>query len=377
MPELTVQNLSKKFGDVTVLQDISFTVEDGEFFTLLGPSGCGKSTTLNCVAGLERPSEGSIRVGERVLVDSAAGTFLLPEARELGMVFQSYALWPHMTVADNLAFPLKLRKVAKAEQRRLIDDALETVGLRHLKDRYPHQLSGGQQQRVALARALVYSPNILLLDEPLSNLDAKLREQARDWLKRLQLDLGITTVYVTHDQQEALALSDRIAVMSEGHMIQVGPPLEIYEAPTSPEVAAFVGRCNFLRGSVVTNDGAVCAVRLDCNGEVVRVPSTEGTAPGSVVTVTIRPEKLELMPSGSAPSSPDANVIKARVVSASYVGARYEYELVLGDQVILAESARGGIRDEALVSLDPQNCLVYPFATEEKIVSDELMGTTT
>jgi iron(III) transport system ATP-binding protein len=373
MPELTVRNLSKTFGEVTVLQDISFTVEDGEFFTLLGPSGCGKSTTLNCVAGLERPTAGSIRVADRVLVDSDAGTFLLPEARGLGMVFQSYALWPHMTVADNLAFPLKLRKVSKAEQRRLIDDALGTVGLRHLKDRYPHQLSGGQQQRVALARALVYSPNILLLDEPLSNLDAKLREQARDWLKRLQLDLGITTVYVTHDQQEALALSDRIAVMSEGQMIQVGPPLEIYEKPASPEVAAFVGRCNFLRGSVVTNDGAVCAVRLDCNGEVVRVPSTEGTAPGSVVTVTIRPEKLELLPSGEAPASPEANVIKARVASASYVGARYEYELVLGDQLILAESGRGGIRDEALVSLDPGDCLVYPFpaevASEEEVLA--------
>lgn len=224
MPDVKVSHLNKQFGGNVVLDDVDFTIRDGEFFTLLGPSGCGKSTTLNCIAGLEQPTSGAISVGDTPFVDTEKKLFVPPEGRNLGMVFQSYALWPHKTIAANLAMPLQIRKIDKAERRRLIDDALDKVGLLHLRERYPHQMSGGQQQRVALARALVYSPSVLLLDEPLSNLDAKLREQARAWLKRLQEDLGITTVYVTHDQDEALALSDRIAVMSNGHMLQVGTP---------------------------------------------------------------------------------------------------------------------------------------------------------
>ncbi len=191
------------------------------------------------------------------------------------MVFQSYALWPHMTVAKNLALPLNIRKVPKDKQKVLISEALDKVGLADLSGRYPHQLSGGQQQRVALARALVYSPTVLLLDEPLSNLDAKLREQARAWLKRLQEDLGITTVYVTHDQDEALALSDRIAVMAGGNMIQIGSPHEIYESPAAPEVAAFIGRCNFLTGRVLTHAGSSYSIRLDTSGDVVEVESEQ------------------------------------------------------------------------------------------------------
>src|SRR3954453_21264849 len=255
MPDVVVSQLRKGFGGNTVLHEGDLTIKDGEFFTLLGPSGCGKSTTLSCLAGLEKPSSGLISIGDETFFDGERNKFVPPEARNLGMVFQSYALWPHMTLEQNLAMPLKLRKVPKGEQRRLIDDALDKVGLSHLRDRYPHQLSGGQQQRVALARALVYSPTVLLLDEPLSNLDAKLREQARAWLKRLQEDLGITTVYVTHDQDEALALSDRIAVMSGGHMLQVADPHSVYERPATPEVAAFVGRCNFFQGTVVETSG--------------------------------------------------------------------------------------------------------------------------
>ncbi len=243
MPDVKVTRLNKQFGDNTVLDDVDFTIRDGEFFTLLGPSGCGKSTTLNCIAGLEEPTSGAIVVGDSTFVDTARRIFVPPEGRNLGMVFQSYALWPHKTIADNLAMPLQIRKIGKDEQRRLIDDALDKVGLQQMRGRYPHQLSGGQQQRVALARALVYSPTVLLLDEPLSNLDAKLREQARAWLKRLQEELGITTVYVTHDQDEALALSDRIAVMSGGRMLQVGTPTEIYETPAD-------GRGGSLRGAV-------------------------------------------------------------------------------------------------------------------------------
>src|SRR5688500_5079115 len=194
MPDVIVNNLHKEFSGNTVLKGVSFTIKDGEFFTLLGPSGCGKSTTLNCIAGLEEPTGGSITVGGDAFVDVDRSVFLEPEERNLGMVFQSYALWPYMTVAKNLAMPLNIRKVPKDRQKKLISEALDKVGLADLHARYPHQLSGGQQQRVALARALIYSPTVLLLDEPLSNLDAKLREQARAWLKRLQVDLGITTV---------------------------------------------------------------------------------------------------------------------------------------------------------------------------------------
>ena len=298
MPDVKVSHLNKQFGTNTVLEDVDFTIHDGEFFTLLGPSGCGKSTTLNCIAGLEQPSSGAIAVGDSTFVDSSRKVFVPPEGRNLGMVFQSYALWPHKTIADNLAMPLQIRKIGKDEQRRLIDDALDKVGLAHLRERYPHQLSGGQQQRVALARALVYSPTVLLLDEPLSNLDAKLREQARAWLKRLQVDLGITTVYVTHDQDEALALSDRIAVMSGGRMLQVGSPTEIYESPATAEVAAFVGRCNFLEAKVAESTASGAVVTLAANGQSLSVDTDQKTQAGQTVTVAIRPEQLRLCPPG-------------------------------------------------------------------------------
>jgi iron(III) transport system ATP-binding protein len=352
MPEVKVAHLSKEFGDNAVLRDISFTIADGEFFTLLGPSGCGKSTTLACIAGLEQPTSGSITVGNATFVDS--GTFVPPEGRNLGMVFQSYALWPHMTVAQNLAMPLKIRKVERREQGTLIAGALAKVGLAELKDRYPHQLSGGQQQRVALARALVYSPGVLLLDEPLSNLDAQLREQARAWLKRLQEELGITTVYVTHDQEEALALSDRIAVMSRGDMLQVGTPEDIYETPATAEVAAFVGRCNFLTGTMT----GPAEVRLDCTGQTIAVPA--GTADGGRrVSVAIRPERLEILPAGR--TAPDGvNVLTAQVLTSSYAGSRHDYHLRLGDHVIQAESNRAGLSGDVTLLAEPAACLLYP-----------------
>jgi iron(III) transport system ATP-binding protein len=367
MPEVAVQNLVKTFGGgdgghaSTVLHEISFTVEHGEFFTLLGPSGCGKSTTLACVAGLERPDGGRVTVGDTVFSDAGTGTFVPPESRNLGMVFQSYALWPHMTVAANLALPLKLRKLSRARQAELIDGALDTVGLLHLRDRYPHQLSGGQQQRVALARALASAPTVLLLDEPLSNLDARLREQARAWLKRLQAETGITTIYVTHDQHEALALSDRVAVMSEGRMLQVGTPTEIYETPAVPEVAAFIGRCNFLPGTVQGQapDGML-AIRLDCNGEVVTVGSGLELAEGSRATVAVRPEKLRLLPAGEAPPDAAHSVVTGRVLTTAYIGARYEHEIAVGNLVLHADSAVPGTTGEVGLLLDPATCLVYP-----------------
>ena len=367
MPDVKVSQLNKQFGDNTVLEDVDFTIRDGEFFTLLGPSGCGKSTTLNCIAGLEQPTSGTIAVGDETFVDSSRRVFVPPEGRNLGMVFQSYALWPHKTIEDNLAMPLQIRKIGKDEQRRLIDDALEKVGLLHLRGRYPHQLSGGQQQRVALARALVYSPKVLLLDEPLSNLDAKLREQARAWLKRLQSELGITTVYVTHDQDEALALSDRIAVMSRGHMIQVGTPKEIYESPATAEVAAFVGRCNFLEASVeeVSSSGAV--VTLAANGESLRVETDHTAQVGQTVTVAIRPENLRLCTTDT-PVLPGVNTLDTEVLTESYLGSRFEYDLKLGDHVVQVVCDRGGLTGPVRLSVEPDSCLLYP---EADVLSDE------
>src|SRR3954465_6595356 len=275
MPEIHVEGLVRDFGDQRALDHVGFTVADGELFTLLGPSGCGKSTTLMSLAGFQTPNEGRIAIGADTFFDGERRIDVPAEQRNLGIVFQSYAVWPHMTVFENLAFPLKVRKHKRGQIRARVLEILELVEMAQYVDRYPHELSGGQQQRVALARALVYSPTVLLLDEPLSNLDAKLREQARAWLKRLQADLGITTIYVTHDQDEALALSDRIAVMSEGDMVQIGTPHEIYEAPATAAVAAFVGRCNFLRGVVTGTTGAQVDVQLDASGDTVSVSTDE------------------------------------------------------------------------------------------------------
>lgn len=363
MPELKVRGLSKRFGEQAALQDVSFTVGDGEFFTLLGPSGCGKSTTLSTIAGLEYPDTGSIEVGDTVFVDAKSGRFRTPEARNLGMVFQSYALWPHMTVRANLALPLKLRRVGRAERRRRIEETLDQVGLLSYVDRYPHQLSGGQQQRVALARALVYSPSVLLLDEPLSNLDAKLRERARAWLKDLQRRVGVTTVYVTHDQLEALSLSDRLAVMQEGRMLQIGSPKEVYEQPASAAVADFVGRCSFLDATVRGEDpdGRVVA-ELGEGGARVRLGQQQVRPAGSSVTVGVRSERLSVTQVRHDVSPEQVNAVPAEVVKVAYVGARYEYELLAAGRRMLAESD-AEVSDEQVWVVIPEDG-VYMFAEE-------------
>jgi iron(III) transport system ATP-binding protein len=371
MPEVRVSQLSKVFGEVPVLNDITFTIEDGEFFTLLGPSGCGKSTTLNCIAGLEDPTSGSITVGTTPFVDTARKLNVPPEERNLGMVFQSYALWPHMTIEQNLAMPLNIRRVPRAEKSQRIHEVLDKVGLAHLRDRYPHQLSGGQQQRVALARALVYSPGVLLLDEPLSNLDAKLREQARAWLKRLQVDLGITTVYVTHDQDEALSLSDRIAVMFDGHMAQIGTPTEVYQRPASAHVAAFVGSCNFLIGRVVTAASTSATVRLDSSGMIVTVATPTAVRAGDEVTIAIRPERLTITPKDATATG--ANVLDTVVLTRAYVGNRYEYGLKLGNIVVQVVSPNGGLDGDVRLVFNPEDALVYPGATIPSQEAQELM----
>jgi iron(III) transport system ATP-binding protein len=317
---LAVSNLSKVYptdrGSVHAVKDVSFEVEDGSFYTLLGPSGCGKTTTLRCIAGLERQDAGEIRVGERVL--SGGNAFVPPHQRDIGMVFQSYAIWPHMTVFENVAFPLRVGKdrPSAAEVRNRVAEALHTVHLDGLEERPAPQLSGGQQQRLALARALVRRPKLLLLDEPLSNLDAKLRAGLRIEIRDLQQRLGITTLYVTHDQIEALAMSSVVAVMSEGLVAQEGPPREVYEKPNSRYVAEFIGTTNFLPGRVVNAaaDGTLL-VQTDA-GQLTCQPARSG-ALGRDVLVSIRPEYVAI---SEGPTGHGANALEGTLRTAVFLG---------------------------------------------------------
>ena len=336
MANLIVKNLVKRFGGVTAVDDVSLHVADGEFVSLLGPSGCGKSSTLAAIAGLDRPDSGDISAGPTVYFSGAKNIWLPPEARGCGLVFQSYALWPHMTVYQNVAFPLKLRKVTGAEQKRRIEETLALVEMESFADRYPHQLSGGQQQRVALARTLSYQPSILLLDEPLSNLDAKLRDRARLWLADLRTKLKITTIYVTHDQVEALSLSDRIVVMNKGRIAQVGTPQEIYEHPADPFVADFIGTTNFLGGTVgARHASGAWQFRLD-DGQVIALDTAQPLVGGSAMTLALRPAQSSFCDRDSQPAG--ANVVSAQVLSQSYVGARWQISLQLGKNAIRLES---------------------------------------
>ncbi len=362
MPELVVEGLTKRFRDVVAIDRVGFTVKDGELVTLLGPSGCGKSTTLAAIAGLDRSDEGQIRVGDAVFFDSATGRFLPPERRNCGLVFQSYALWPHMTVYENLAFPLRLRKVPAAEQRARIEEVLHLVEMEAYAARHPHQLSGGQQQRVALARTLVYRPAILLLDEPLSNLDAKLRERARSWLSQVQSRVGITTVYVTHDQIEALALSDRIAVMRGGRIVQMGTPKAVYETPADPFVADFIGTSSFFRGVAAPaagDDPDRVAVWLE-SGRPLVVRSPRRLAPGTPVVVAVRPEKVRLLDARAADARTEPNLLEARVAERSYVGARYQYQLEVAGAALRVEAPTELAQPTVWVSIPPDGCAVFP-----------------
>jgi iron(III) transport system ATP-binding protein len=361
MAEVRIQGLVKRFGPVVAVDHIDLTIVDGEFLTLLGPSGCGKSTTLAAVAGLDRPDGGSIRVGDKVFYDSANGAFLPPEQRNCGLVFQSYALWPHMTVAENCAYPLKLRRVASAERKRRVEEALGLVEMEPYAGRYPHQLSGGQQQRVALARTLVYQPTILLLDEPLSNLDAKLRERARTWLAQITKKVGLTTIYVTHDQIEALALSDRIAVMREGRIAQLDTPRVIYEQPADPFVADFIGSSNFLKGVAEGVTGNALSIRLDGGGKI-ELGLRPGIASGQRVIVAMRPERIAILGPGEA-APPEGSLLEASIVERSYLGSRWMYHLEIGPTLLRVETARELPVGKVQIHFPPGAALV--FAGEE------------
>jgi len=357
MAELVVSRLTKEFGAVRAIDGVSFTVADGEFVSLLGPSGCGKSTTLAAIAGLDMPTAGLIRAGQNIFFDGESSRFVEPEARNCGLVFQSYALWPHMTVAQNVDFPLKLRKLERKERKRRVDEVLALVEMTHLADRYPHQLSGGQQQRVALARTLVYRPAVLLLDEPLSNLDAKLRDRARSWLLQLKEQLRLTTIYVTHDQVEAMSLSDRIVLMDGGRVMQIGTPKEIYEAPANPFVADFIGTSSFFDGEL-TSAGATGRVRIAGDSEIA-VAGTTRIPVGAPVTVAIRPDRLSIIASGAGAPDEAGTALHGRVVSRSYLGGRYQHEISIAQTLLRIDGPYVLEQSEVHVWVPASSCLVF------------------
>jgi iron(III) transport system ATP-binding protein len=318
---IAVENITKRFGALAAVSDVSLAIEEGEMFTLLGPSGCGKTTLLRLLAGFYAPDAGAIRFGERVVNE------VPPHERGIGMVFQNYALWPHMTVSENVAYGLKLRKVNVADMARRVREVLDKVGLTGLAERYPGQLSGGQQQRVALARALVLNPQMLLLDEPLSNLDAKIRVQVRAEIRKLQKELGITAVYVTHDQEEALAMSDRIAVFNHGKTCQVGPPKALYERPANRFVADFIGINNLVEGTVRSVAGTALRVETAL-GEISAIQNASLRA-GEPCVICIRPENLALTDHAGG----GRNRFTGKVALASYLGNTLRYDVDLGGGV--------------------------------------------
>ena len=326
---LHLGDVTKNFGDVRAIADLTLDIQQGEVFTLLGPSGCGKSTTLRMIAGLEHPSTGTITLKGEQIVDAAAGRFATPESRNMGMVFQSYAVWPHMKVFDNVAFPLRIRGNKRGDIRERVSEVLELVDLTDWAGSYPWQLSGGMQQRVALARAIVYSPDVLLLDEPLSNLDAKLREQMRGELKDLQRKLGTCFVFVTHDQAEAMVLSTRIAVLNEGRLEQVGTPIEVYESPATPFVRDFLGQSVLFAGTIRGERGRLW-VDLELGARVPVPGDGDGLADGHKVTLACRSESVVLRPAASATD----HEIRAVIQDTTYVGDRMEYALRAGDKLL-------------------------------------------
>ena len=345
---------------VRAAQDVSFRVEEGRLFTLLGPSGCGKTTTLRSIAGLERPRAGEISVNGRVVFSSAKGVFVAPNRRGFGMVFQSYAIWPHMTVFENAAFPLQVgdRKLSRKQVRDNVMRVLTAVQLDDLADREATKLSGGQQQRLALARALVMEPALLLLDEPLSNLDAKLRERMRFELKRLQRELKITTVYVTHDQSEALGLSHEIAVMDRGRIQQIGRPRDIYERPSNQFVADFVGNTNFLDGTVVRHAGADAYVINTDIGEIT-VRSARQMNAGDRVAVSIRPEDLDLT---ETPPLTGENVWQATVDQKVFLGEAIDFRVTSGPRSLISRqhpTLRTPVGGAIFVHVNPEKCVVF------------------
>jgi iron(III) transport system ATP-binding protein len=367
---LTVSGLSKYYhsrhGTFHAARGVTFDVQDGEFYTLLGPSGCGKSTTLRCVAGLERIDDGAISIGGTVVSSVKAGVFVPPNRRDIGMVFQNYGIWPHMSVFDNVAFPLQVDRRHRLGRREIAartEEALNAVQLYDVGGRRGTELSGGQQQRVALARALVSKPKLLLLDEPLSNLDAALRESMRSELRRLQKSVGVTTLFVTHDQTEALSMSDRVAVMKDGVIVQDAAPAEIYSQPADLYVAGFLGRINRFP-AVVEGDGLDGEVVVQVGSSTLHVRSDRPRARGSRAVLAVRPENMRLSDS----SSQGHNGLRGRVTEVAFLGEAVDYQvLVEGRQVTVNENPRviHPVGAEVRVEFEPAQGLLYEDESEE------------
>ncbi len=359
--ELKVSGLGKAFtAGRAVVDDVSFTVAAGEIVVLLGPSGCGKTTTLRCVAGLEHPTEGEISLGGEVISAPAKGILLPPRLRNVGMVFQSYAVWPHLTVRQNVAYPLKTRGLSRADMDAKIRQALALVDLESYADRSVTQLSGGQTQRVALARAMVYEPRLLLLDEPLSNLDAQLRLRLRDELRRIIKAVGLTALYVTHEQTEAVVLGDRIGVMRDGKLLQLATAEDLYNRPADLFVAGFTGASNVVPGTVRAHHGAFGEIET-ASGARLSAWLNEGTPVGERVMVAVRPENIDLVPAADAP-----NRVTARILERRYQGTHTIYHLDLyGARIEALEMgtaprhAEGG---DVTIALPPTLCWAYPAA---------------
>jgi iron(III) transport system ATP-binding protein len=363
MASIRIERLVKRFGDVEAVSDVNLEVAPGQVVGLLGPSGCGKTTILKCIAGLEEPSQGAIYIDDTLI--ASPGVSLRPEKRDIGMVFQSYALWPHKTVYANVSYPLEVRGVNREQIRPRVEAVLDMVGLGALGARFPGQLSGGQQQRVALARSLVYEPKILLFDEPLSNLDANTRLRVRGELKRLLRRVGITSVYVTHDQVEAMAICDLIVLMHRGRIVQVGPPDELYRNPKAPEVAELIGSGNFLDGVVRRAAGVDGLGEIDAQGLTLSIRLPHEADVGSIVRVLLRVESLELR----ACSSAEANCWKMQIVDQTSFGFYHEYIVSAGDAelVIHAAPGRGTVGDTRFVSIPAESVICFSIGDRDSL----------
>lgn len=372
-----IDGLEKYFGEdrdrVHVLKGVSLDIPEGSLYTLLGPSGCGKTTTLRCVAGLERPESGNISIDEKMVFNSADWTYVPPNHRPIGMVFQSYAIWPHMTVFQNVAYPLTIRRRPKVEIKKRVEDVLKVVGLHGLENRPAPKLSGGQQQRVAFARALVNEPKVMLLDEPLSNLDAKLREQMRYEIKDLQRRVNITTIYVTHDQAEALAISDQIAVMHGGKLIEVGTPHQLYSRPRRKFTATFLGLTNLIGGRVVELGGDSKLGRMETNKGIMSFISSSRLEKGQAAVISIRPEHIQVHK--QKPQGLD-NLVEGLVKNSVFMGDAYHCQIAVQDQLLRVHThpfLTMTPGEKVYLQLDPQSCNGLP-AEDTEGMDDSMMG---
>ncbi|EJF89309.1 ABC transporter ATP-binding protein [Bartonella tamiae] len=355
--ELVVKNVEKWLGGLQILKGVDFTAQRGSIVALLGGSGSGKTTLLRCIAGLENPEIGYVQIGDKTARDSEKNIQLPPEQRHIGLVFQSYALWPHRTVYENVAYGLKLRKVNNEEIKKRVNHILKTMGLDHLAERYPSQLSGGQQQRVSICRAVVYEPRVLLLDEPLSNLDAKLREEARYWIRKLILELDICAILVTHDQTEALAAADHILLLQNGRIIQHGTPLEIYSNPNCFYSAEFLGANNVAEGKILKIDGKIAVIGSDNWTLTGTLRDEDPSNIGDIVKAVIRLEHIHVHENTN--NDPSLATTPMHLDASLYLGDRWEYRLHQGDLEIKASGARTLQEGNVQVSIKPEDIWIF------------------